>query len=78
MCRLLPLELRPRMIVVFPWVAQLLLGLTVDGDVCCQQVLDYSVGLSRVWPDLEQSMRANDLDWQLSPNGTGTRVPYPC
>eukprot|EP00056_Hartaetosiga_gracilis_P003823 m.67759 g.67759 ORF g.67759 m.67759 type:complete len:704 (+) comp11593_c1_seq1:153-2264(+) len=35
----------------------------------CAHVLDYSVALSRLWPDLEQSQRTNDLDLQLSPNG---------
>jgi hypothetical protein len=39
----------------------------------CAHVLDYSVALSRVWPDLEQTMRSNDLTLQLSPDGTRKR-----
>lgn len=35
----------------------------------CTHVLDYAMALSRVWPDLEQTMRTNDLDVQISPNG---------
>ncbi|EGD82452.1 hypothetical protein PTSG_11966 [Salpingoeca rosetta] len=47
-------------------------GCSSDSGCCplnCTHVLDYSVALSRLWPDLEQSMRTNDLDLQLSPNG---------
>ena len=71
-CRLLPLELCPRRaacVLALPWPIP---------NSCCQQVLDYSVGLSRLWPDLEQSMRANDLDWQLSPNGRAGPADCAC
>lgn len=47
-------------------------GCNSDSGCCplnCTHVLDYSVALSRVWPDLEQSQRTNDLDLQISPNG---------
>ncbi len=35
----------------------------------CTHVWNYEMALSRVWPDLEQTMRMNDLDLQISPGG---------